>query len=150
MIWFAIWSMIWYMIWCIIWYTIWCMLWYIYRLPVTDSQPLIKKEHVRLPPPPTSKEFNTWAFKIKGLGQDNPLVTIKKCKSARRLLYIINAPKFTCKMCDFQSKSKRGLRNHIARKPTNYAENTGCLKKEMRRSLCLISLATHMLERWDP
>ena len=27
-----------------------------------------------------------------------------------------DAPEFTCKMCDFQSRSKSGLRNHIARK----------------------------------
>ena len=32
-------------------------------------------------------------------------------------------PKFTCKMCDFESRSKSGLRNHIARKHTNYTEN---------------------------
>ena len=44
---------------------------------------------------------------------------------------LVDPPKFTCKMCDFESRSKSGLRNHIARKHTNYAENDVPLKCEI-------------------
>ena len=32
-------------------------------------------------------------------------------------------PAFKCEMCDFESRSKSGLKTHIARKHTNYSEN---------------------------
>ena len=64
---------------------------------------------------------------------------IKKEKNTRAE----DAPKFIRKMCDFQSRSKSGLRNHIARKHTNYAENTRCLKKNAPQFLLNISGYTH-------
>ena len=40
-------------------------------------------------------------------------------------------PAFKCKMCDFESNSKSGLKTHIARKHTNYSENDVPIKCEV-------------------
>ena len=59
----------------------------------------------------------------------HPLIRVKessvslKTKTNGKNDVLKNPLKFKCKMCDFQSNSSGGLKNHITRKHTYYSEN---------------------------